>query len=138
MAEQNLKYEISKKNVSFDKKDFVNDLQNSVSQKIFNTGLYQTLSDIREKDDCDEGCKNLILNFFGGVQDSMGNFTRKFTTKVFNSAAETLLESRLYERFKPRHNCIETKLERDGFDEFCPKFKQYKVIQAFQTVAFYH
>ena len=83
MAEQNLKYEISKKNVSFDKKDFVNDLQNSVSQKIFNTGLYQTLSDIREKDDCDEGCKNLILNFFGGVQDSMGNFTRKFTTKVF-------------------------------------------------------
>ena len=106
-----------------------------MSQKILNNGLYQTLSDIGEKDYCDEGCKNLIFNFFGGVQGSMGNFTRKFTTKVFNSAAETLLESRLYERFKPRHNCIETKLEKDGFDKFCSEFEQFKVILAFQTVS---
>lgn len=136
MAEQNLKNEYSEKNVTFDRKDFENDLQSSVSQKIFNNGLYQTLSDIKEKAYCDEGCKNLIFNFFGGVQDGMGNFTRKFTTKVFNRAAETLLESRLYERFKPRHDCIETKLEIDGFDEFCSNFIQYKVISAFQTLSF--
>ena len=136
LKEENLKQEISKKNVTFDRGDFVNDLQNSVSQKILNNGLYQTLSDIREKDDCDEGCKNLIFNFFGGVQGSLGNFTRKFTTKVFNSAAETLLESRLYERFKPRHNCIETKLEKDGYDKFCSDFEQFKVIYVFPTVEF--
>ena len=69
VAEKNLKEEMSKKNNTFDnedskknvtfyKEDFVNDLQNSVWQKILNNGLYQSLYDIGENDDCDEGCKN--------------------------------------------------------------------------------
>ena len=101
-------------------------------ENVLENGLSKVLSDIKEKNDCDEGCKNSILNFFGGVQKSVEDFTSKFTTKVFNHAAETLLKSRLYERFKPRHKCVQIELENDGYDKFCSNVPQFKVFRAFQ------
>ena len=104
-------------------------------QKLLKDGLSDVLSDIRNKDDCDENCKNFIFNFFGDVQKGIGSLIKKFTKKVFKNAAETLIKSRLYERFKPRHNCVQLELENDGFDKFCSNVPQLKVIHAYQAKA---